>query len=142
MHNTTTLQMGSSPTGKRIDSKPQLARYLGESIDVNNFDFQKGKFVHHLPVPSISVYRCSGNSTNVNQHINNSNSLKRKQRSNFSTASATGITNQNSVLNACSGTTITNTTHLKQQQQQQQQHYQQQHQHHQHQQHHQLLECR
>ncbi|XP_075146349.1 methyl-CpG-binding domain protein 2 isoform X1 [Haematobia irritans] len=47
-----------SPTGKRIDSKPQLARHLGDAIDLSSFDFQKGKFILHLPAPSISLYRC------------------------------------------------------------------------------------
>ena len=54
-----------SPTGKRIDSKPQLARYLGNAIDISSFDFQKGKFIQHLPSPSISLYRCIPGSTTV-----------------------------------------------------------------------------
>lgn len=55
-----------SPTGKRIDSKPQLARHLGDTIDISSFDFQKGKFVQHLPPPSISLYRClPGTTTSV-----------------------------------------------------------------------------
>ncbi|XP_068155417.1 methyl-CpG-binding domain protein 3 isoform X1 [Drosophila tropicalis] len=53
-----------SPTGKRIESKPQLARQLGsEMFDIGNFDFQSGKMVQqqqrYLPSPSISLYRCS-----------------------------------------------------------------------------------
>ncbi|XP_017020210.1 methyl-CpG-binding domain protein 3 isoform X1 [Drosophila kikkawai] len=57
-----------SPTGKRVESKPQLARQLGgESFDLASFDFQSGKMQqqqqqHHqraLPSPSISLYRCS-----------------------------------------------------------------------------------
>ncbi|KAH8242806.1 hypothetical protein KR032_002259, partial [Drosophila birchii] len=59
-----------SPTGKRVESKPQLARQLGgESFDIASFDFQSGKMQqqqqqqpHHqraLPSPSISLYRCS-----------------------------------------------------------------------------------
>lgn len=54
-----------SPTGKRIDSKPQLARYLGNAIDISSFDFQKGRFIQHLPSPSISLYRCIPGSTTV-----------------------------------------------------------------------------
>ncbi|XP_017483761.1 PREDICTED: methyl-CpG-binding domain protein 2 isoform X1 [Rhagoletis zephyria] len=48
-----------SPTGKKIESKPQLARYLGDAIDIGAFDFHSGKFVRHLPPPSISLFRCS-----------------------------------------------------------------------------------
>ncbi|KAI8129506.1 hypothetical protein FF38_01220 [Lucilia cuprina] len=54
-----------SPTGKRIDSKPQLARHLGDAIDISSFDFQKGKFIQHLPPPSISLYRCLPATTSV-----------------------------------------------------------------------------
>lgn len=54
-----------SPTGKRIDSKPQLARHLGDAIDVSSFDFQKGKFIQHLPSPSISLYRCVPSTTSI-----------------------------------------------------------------------------
>jgi len=32
-----------SPGGKKIRSKPQLSRYLGESVDLSTFDFQTGK---------------------------------------------------------------------------------------------------
>ncbi|XP_048459952.1 methyl-CpG-binding domain protein 2-like [Rhincodon typus] len=31
-----------SPSGKKFRSKPQLARYLGNSIDLNSFDFRTG----------------------------------------------------------------------------------------------------
>jgi len=32
-----------SPSGKKIGSKPQLSRYLGESVDLTTFDFRTGK---------------------------------------------------------------------------------------------------
>jgi hypothetical protein len=32
-----------SPGGKKFRSKPQLARYLGESVDLSTFDFRTGK---------------------------------------------------------------------------------------------------
>ncbi|XP_077082575.1 methyl-CpG-binding domain protein 3b isoform X1 [Siphateles boraxobius] len=33
------------PTGKKFRSKPQLARYLGNSMDLNSFDFRTGKML-------------------------------------------------------------------------------------------------
>ncbi len=35
----------ASPTGKKFRSKPQLARYLGNSMDLNSFDFRTGKML-------------------------------------------------------------------------------------------------
>ncbi|XP_076847467.1 methyl-CpG-binding domain protein 3a isoform X2 [Brachyhypopomus gauderio] len=34
-----------SPTGKKFRSKPQLARYLGNSMDLSTFDFRTGKMI-------------------------------------------------------------------------------------------------
>ncbi|XP_017552601.1 methyl-CpG-binding domain protein 3a isoform X2 [Pygocentrus nattereri] len=34
-----------SPTGKKFRSKPQLARYLGNSMDLSSFDFRTGKII-------------------------------------------------------------------------------------------------
>ncbi|XP_078277700.1 methyl-CpG-binding domain protein 2-like [Rhinoraja longicauda] len=34
-----------SPSGKKFRSKPQLSRYLGNSIDLNSFDFRTGKMI-------------------------------------------------------------------------------------------------
>ncbi|NP_001083787.1 methyl-CpG binding domain protein 2 S homeolog [Xenopus laevis] len=34
-----------SPNGKKFRSKPQLARYLGNSVDLNSFDFRTGKMM-------------------------------------------------------------------------------------------------
>ncbi|KAL2096744.1 hypothetical protein ACEWY4_005951 [Coilia grayii] len=34
-----------SPTGKKFRSKPQLARYLGNSMDLSSFDFRTGKMI-------------------------------------------------------------------------------------------------
>ncbi|XP_063816109.1 methyl-CpG-binding domain protein 2 [Pseudophryne corroboree] len=34
-----------SPSGKKFRSKPQLARYLGNSVDLNSFDFRTGKMM-------------------------------------------------------------------------------------------------
>ncbi|XP_062564004.1 methyl-CpG-binding domain protein 3-like isoform X2 [Armigeres subalbatus] len=34
-----------SPTGKKIESKPQLARALGDTIDLSTFDYQAGRVV-------------------------------------------------------------------------------------------------
>ncbi|XP_016358827.1 methyl-CpG-binding domain protein 2-like [Sinocyclocheilus anshuiensis] len=35
----------SSPTGKKFRSKPQLSRYLGNSVDLGCFDFRTGKIM-------------------------------------------------------------------------------------------------
>ncbi|XP_030075900.1 methyl-CpG-binding domain protein 3 isoform X1 [Microcaecilia unicolor] len=35
----------SSPSGKKFRSKPQLARYLGSSMDLSTFDFRTGKML-------------------------------------------------------------------------------------------------
>ncbi|XP_069138386.1 methyl-CpG-binding domain protein 3-like isoform X2 [Argopecten irradians] len=35
-----------SPDGKKIRSKPMLARYLGESLDLSAFDFRTGRIIH------------------------------------------------------------------------------------------------
>lgn len=34
-----------SPSGKKFRSKPQLARYLGNSVDLSSFDFRTGKMM-------------------------------------------------------------------------------------------------
>ncbi|XP_053555636.1 methyl-CpG-binding domain protein 2 [Bombina bombina] len=34
-----------SPSGKKFRSKPQLARYLGNTVDLNSFDFRTGKMM-------------------------------------------------------------------------------------------------
>lgn len=33
----------NSPSGKKFRSKPQLTRYLGDSVDLSSFDFRTGK---------------------------------------------------------------------------------------------------
>ncbi|XP_073841312.1 methyl-CpG-binding domain protein 2 isoform X2 [Musca autumnalis] len=115
-----------SPTGKRIDSKPQLARYLGDAIDISSFDFQKGKFTMQLPPPSISLYRClpgtsisasgsssttcgiggvvggSGSSITIVPQSSAGHSLKRKHKSPLQTS--TSSTSYN-VLSSTSATT-------------------------------------
>lgn len=35
----------SSPSGKKFRSKPQLARYLGNAVDLSSFDFRTGKMM-------------------------------------------------------------------------------------------------
>ncbi|KAG1939780.1 methyl-CpG-binding domain protein 3-like [Pimephales promelas] len=35
----------NDPTGKKFRSKPQLARYLGNSMDLSSFDFRTGKML-------------------------------------------------------------------------------------------------
>ncbi|XP_009990102.1 PREDICTED: uncharacterized protein LOC104383604, partial [Tauraco erythrolophus] len=39
------LGMFFSPSGKKFRSKPQLARYLGSSMDLSSFDFRTGKML-------------------------------------------------------------------------------------------------
>ncbi|KYO35985.1 methyl-CpG-binding domain protein 3 [Alligator mississippiensis] len=38
-------RMLTSPSGKKFRSKPQLARYLGSSMDLSTFDFRTGKML-------------------------------------------------------------------------------------------------
>jgi methyl-CpG-binding domain protein 3 len=35
----------TSPSGKKFRSKPQLARYLGNQMDLSSFDFRTGKML-------------------------------------------------------------------------------------------------
>lgn len=35
----------ASPSGKKFRSKPQLARYLGNQMDLSSFDFRTGKML-------------------------------------------------------------------------------------------------
>ncbi|XP_041371354.1 methyl-CpG-binding domain protein 2-like isoform X1 [Gigantopelta aegis] len=35
-----------SPDGKKIRSKPQLARYIGEALDLSAFDFRTGRLIY------------------------------------------------------------------------------------------------
>jgi len=123
-----------SPTGKRIESKPQLARQLGaEMFDISNFDFQTGKMQLHrqMPSPSISLYRCNAAGAIISNAVtggNAANALKRKfsraqsQNSNNNSNSSVGIVTS---LSSAASTTTTTTTpvtaaNLRQQQQQQQ----------------------
>ncbi|XP_055607685.1 methyl-CpG-binding domain protein 2 [Uranotaenia lowii] len=62
-----------SPAGKRIESKPQLARALGDTIDLSTFDYQAGRVV-------------SGATHMMLQH----NALKRKLGSSASGSAGTG----------------------------------------------------
>lgn len=39
------LSLCFSPSGKKFRSKPQLARYLGSSMDLSTFDFRTGKML-------------------------------------------------------------------------------------------------
>ncbi|OXB52353.1 hypothetical protein ASZ78_010549 [Callipepla squamata] len=36
---------GVSPSGKKFRSKPQLARFLGNAVDLSSFDFRTGKMM-------------------------------------------------------------------------------------------------
>ncbi|XP_034486817.1 methyl-CpG-binding domain protein 3 isoform X1 [Drosophila innubila] len=133
-----------SPTGKRIESKPQLARQLGaEMFDISNFDFQTGKMQLHrqMPSPSISLYRCNAAGTIISNAVAGGNSaanaLKRKfsraqsqSSNNNSNSGSVGIvTSISSSSSPSSGSPVTTTTmatsamtaaNQRQQQQQQQ----------------------
>ncbi|MGH0177058.1 UNVERIFIED_CONTAM: hypothetical protein FKN15_074203 [Acipenser sinensis] len=39
------MQQRENPSGKKFRSKPQLARYLGNSMDLSSFDFRTGKML-------------------------------------------------------------------------------------------------
>uniref|UniRef100_A0A4W4FX99 Methyl-CpG binding domain protein 3 n=1 Tax=Electrophorus electricus TaxID=8005 RepID=A0A4W4FX99_ELEEL len=46
------------PTGKKFRSKPQLARYLGNSMDLSSFDFRTGKItriIEHAGKPDLNT---------------------------------------------------------------------------------------
>lgn len=45
MSGLTQFHVSSSPTGKKFRSKPQLARYLGNAVDLACFDFRTGKMM-------------------------------------------------------------------------------------------------
>lgn len=42
---TSVFLIAFSPTGKKFRSKPQLARYLGNTVDLACFDFRTGKMM-------------------------------------------------------------------------------------------------
>lgn len=42
---TINIIFSSSPSGKKFRSKPQLARYLGNTVDLSSFDFRTGKMM-------------------------------------------------------------------------------------------------
>lgn len=39
------VHLPASPSGKKFRSKPQLARYLGNQMDLSSFDFRTGKML-------------------------------------------------------------------------------------------------
>ena len=39
-------EISFSPDGKKIRSKPQLARLLGETFDLSAFDFRTGRIIY------------------------------------------------------------------------------------------------
>ncbi|XP_030373727.1 methyl-CpG-binding domain protein 2 isoform X1 [Scaptodrosophila lebanonensis] len=110
-----------SPTGKKIETKPQLARQLGDVIDISNFDFQSGKMLqHHLPSPSISLYRCNASGTIISSTGVGCapNALKRKfrtQGSNNNNTIATTTASLTSTSPATAATTATASANLRQQ---------------------------
>ncbi|XP_037949797.1 methyl-CpG-binding domain protein 2 isoform X1 [Teleopsis dalmanni] len=79
-----------SPTGRKIESKPQLARQLGDAFDLSTFDFQTGKILQHLSSPSISLYRCSGSGAASSTANTGANTFKRKYKSQTLSDSSSG----------------------------------------------------
>ncbi|RXM98512.1 Methyl-CpG-binding domain protein 3 [Acipenser ruthenus] len=45
LHKDVLQRSSQSPSGKKFRSKPQLARYLGNSMDLSSFDFRTGKML-------------------------------------------------------------------------------------------------
>ncbi|RWS15346.1 Methyl-CpG-binding domain protein 2-like protein [Dinothrombium tinctorium] len=42
------ISLSLSPSGRRFKTKPQLARYLGDSVDLTTFDYRTGKINSNL----------------------------------------------------------------------------------------------
>ncbi|XP_053669149.1 methyl-CpG-binding domain protein 3 [Anopheles marshallii] len=67
-----------SPSGKRIESKPQLARALGDTIDLSTFDYQAGRII---APPSVAAAQLLNTHQVPGYHLlqhPNSSALRRK----------------------------------------------------------------
>ncbi|XP_051554645.1 methyl-CpG-binding domain protein 3a isoform X1 [Myxocyprinus asiaticus] len=61
-----------SPTGKKFRSKPQLARYLGNSMDLSSFDFRTGKMLMSKLNKNRQRTRCDHNQSKGKPDLNTS----------------------------------------------------------------------
>lgn len=60
----------ASPSGKKFRSKPQLARYLGNQMDLSSFDFRTGKML---------MSKLNKNRQRLRYDNNNQNKVRRTQ---------------------------------------------------------------
>lgn len=61
----------ASPSGKKFRSKPQLARYLGNQMDLSSFDFRTGKML---------MSKLNKNRQRLRYDNNNQNKVRQKRR--------------------------------------------------------------
>uniref|UniRef100_A0A182QMJ0 MBD domain-containing protein n=1 Tax=Anopheles farauti TaxID=69004 RepID=A0A182QMJ0_9DIPT len=76
-----------SPTGKRIESKPQLARALGDTIDLSTFDYQAGRTIAPPSMAAAQLLHASPHGPGYqllqqhhqqHQHAGNCQAMRRK----------------------------------------------------------------
>ncbi|EGK97349.1 methyl-CpG-binding domain protein 3 isoform X1 [Anopheles arabiensis] len=69
-----------SPTGKKIESKPQLARALGDTIDLSTFDYQAGRIIAPPSVAAAQLLHSHHGPSYqlLQQQANSSSALRRK----------------------------------------------------------------
>lgn len=61
----------ASPSGKKFRSKPQLARYLGNQMDLSSFDFRTGKML---------MSKLNKNRQRLRYDNNNQNKVRQKRQ--------------------------------------------------------------
>lgn len=62
-----------SPSGKKFRSKPQLARYLGNQMDLSSFDFRTGKMLMSKLNKNRQRLRYDNNNQNKVKHPHTAN---------------------------------------------------------------------
>lgn len=64
------VRQPASPSGKKFRSKPQLARYLGNQMDLSSFDFRTGKML---------MSKLNKNRQRLRYDNNNQNKVRQKR---------------------------------------------------------------
>lgn len=64
------VPLPASPSGKKFRSKPQLARYLGNQMDLSSFDFRTGKML---------MSKLNKNRQRLRYDNNNQNKVRQKR---------------------------------------------------------------
>uniref|UniRef100_A0AAG5CT95 MBD domain-containing protein n=1 Tax=Anopheles atroparvus TaxID=41427 RepID=A0AAG5CT95_ANOAO len=86
-----------SPTGKKIESKPQLARALGDTIDLSTFDYHAGRII---APPSVAAAQLLHAHHNPSYQLQQSCAIRRKLPSGAATGSVTGPLGGSNALTA------------------------------------------